>query len=178
MEIPVNVDFQADIDQILARPQHPGSDDVKNVVTLAHRAKRVKLDFPNAISDEGLSDLICLEKRVIEERFGAAVAPPWFEAANNLIMQRLDGIVERMDRMETRVYNGSATLTTDLIIPPRMGANDPQENFPQTVNEINNLNAGALFTSIENYYQLLHTGNVETRKKRIRRAYGVGMTVN
>ena len=72
--------------------------------------------------------------------------------------------------------NLASKFDDDPINPPVNGDN-PGVEFPRTILELRNLSAGPLLIAVENYYNLVHTGTLTTRKNRIRRAYGVRIDI-
>ena len=75
--------------------------------------------------------------------------------------------------LNTKVSNATAHLDDDVVEPPQNGLVAPNPEFPKTILEIRILQPGLLLISIENYYGLIHTGSINTRIRRVKRAYGV-----
>jgi outer membrane murein-binding lipoprotein Lpp len=73
----------------------------------------------------------------------------------------------------TRSYNSTAIRDDDSIRPPLNGVTPLPFDFPTTIGELKSLIIGDQLRAIEDYYQLGHQGNLKTRLKRVRRAYGV-----
>jgi hypothetical protein len=104
------------------------------------------------------------------------VAPAWFVQWMQQGQQQRQQQEEQFNYLNSRISNSTALLLDDELIPPRVVGNAvvPAE-FPRTVNEILTLEDGSLLTQIENYYNLPHNGDINTRRRKVRREYGVGL---
>ena len=92
------------------------------------------------------------------------------------IENRFTALENRFTAVENRVFNASASTDEDAIRPPVERADPVPDSFPRTVGQLRNLVPGEVLTTIENYYELGHQGNISKRKSRVRRAYGIGVT--
>ena len=91
-------------------------------------------------------------------------------------------------RSEALAFNSSAYLDTDSVRPPPVvvavvlesyGNNPiiiPPIDFPTTVRGVKDLEVSPLLTNIETFYGLPHTSSIAVRNRRVRRAYGIGIT--
>ena len=106
-------------------------------------------------------------------------------AAINVLTANVDTLTANVDTLTTNFnaqrervdalsHNGTARAPDDELHPPRVvGKHAPPGHFPNTLQDIRGLGAGALLNEVESYYDLPHTGGMNNRRQAVRRAYGV-----
>jgi hypothetical protein len=104
-----------------------------------------------------------------------AVAPAWFV---QWAQQQQELQQQQFNFLHDKISNSTAHNPEDELRPPRVvgGLNIPDQ-FPRTVADILALRPGPLLTQIENYYALPHQGAINIRKRRVIRAYGLGLLI-
>ena len=79
-------------------------------------------------------------------------------------------IMEKLAVVDSKISNGTALDDSDNLIPPQVNPIEPPPRAcPTTLRAMRSLEIGPDLRSIEDYYALPHTGNLN----RLRRMYGV-----
>mmetsp|Transcript_1689 Transcript_1689/g.1507 ORF Transcript_1689/g.1507 Transcript_1689/m.1507 type:complete len:91 (-) Transcript_1689:32-304(-) len=88
----------------------------------------------------------------------------------------MTGVVRQIAVRQSNQYSESLD---DIVTPPPSALNElaPPE-FPTVVQVIISLEAGQLLTNIENFYNLSHNGDINTRRRRVKRMYGLPLKLN
>lgn len=86
-------------------------------------------------------------------------------------------LLQSQERFEALSNNATINYGTQELKPPRMiNKAQPPNDAPRTLDAINKLTTDgrhALLYRLEGYYNLAHNGNIETRKAKIKQAYGM-----
>jgi hypothetical protein len=98
-------------------------------------------------------------------------------ASIHVLSASIDVLSGTVNNLAILVQNNSASIDDDDIVPPTRNHPVPID-FPTNVGALRNLSLGPLMISLENYYGLSHHGSLATRRKRIKRVYGLGLTVS
>jgi hypothetical protein len=161
--------------------QPVNADDVADRLIHVSKLKAFKRDHSTAFSN---ADLVAAEveaQQVVAKFCGGDVAPPWFgpalQAALQAALQPLRDDIARLStnvsRLSIKVNNGTMQLDEDAIEAPPYGNNPAPNHFPTRILTLRNLVVGQTLTDIENFYELVHTGTLLVRKRRVNLAYGV-----
>jgi hypothetical protein len=101
------------------------------------------------------------------------------------VLAAIAALQDNIARMEANIdilrnvnYNQTATTPEDAVIPPKStaGALAPAE-FPRTAGQVLALEE-PLLTQVEDFYNLNHVGTLESRRKTVRRYYGIGVIIS